>query len=70
MKILITLFICAIIVGQSKDELKKKYGEPVSETYRVHPGITATARYASNGQIAELLMRPKLRISSNQGTKH
>jgi hypothetical protein len=59
MKILITLFTCAIIVGQSKDELKRKYGEPISETFRVRPGITATARYASNGQIAELLIAPE-----------
>jgi hypothetical protein len=27
--------------------------------FRVRPGITATARYASNGQIAELLISPE-----------
>ncbi len=56
MRILLTLLTCSIIFAQSKDELTKKYGAPVSETFRVRPGIVVTARYAPSGQIAELLI--------------
>ena len=59
MKTLILLFIlCTGVVAQSKDDLKKKYGEPVSETFLLRPEITVTASHNASGQITELLIAP------------
>lgn len=48
----------ATLFGQSKEELRRKYGEPVSETFMVRPGVTVTATYTKSGRIAELLISP------------
>jgi len=47
------------LVGQSRDELIRKCGEPISETFMVRPGIAVTATYASHGRIVELLISPR-----------
>jgi hypothetical protein len=47
------------LAGQSRDALKQKYGAPVSETFIVRPGITATATFGSNGRISEFLISPQ-----------
>ena len=47
------------IFGQSRDELRRKYGEPMSETFTVRPGVSATATYAANGAITELFIAPR-----------
>jgi hypothetical protein len=47
------------LIGQSREELRRKYGEPVSETFVARPGITVTATYGTNGRIAELLISPE-----------
>src|SRR5579862_8209370 len=61
MKILVmTLLTCTAVVGQSRDELKTKYGAPVSETLIVRPGIGVTATCTSTGQISELLIFPQI----------
>ena len=44
------------LAGQSRNELTQKYGEPISETFMVRPGIGVTATYATNGRIVELLI--------------
>jgi hypothetical protein len=55
---LILLILCSGVVAQSRDNLKKKYGEPVSETFLVRPGVSATASYNSTGQMTELVIAP------------
>jgi len=45
--------------AQSKDELRKKYGEPVSETFMVRLGIRVTATFGRNGQVSEYLIAPQ-----------
>ena len=45
--------------GQSRDDLTKKYGVPVSETFVVRPGVTVTATYGTNGRMVELLISPQ-----------
>ncbi len=61
MKALVILLItCTAVVAQSRDDLKKKYGQPVAETFLIRPGIIVTASYNSTGQIAELLIAPQL----------
>ena len=47
------------LIGQSRDELRRKYGDPVSETFRLRPGVSVTATYAANGRIMELLISPE-----------
>jgi hypothetical protein len=46
-------------IGQSGDDLRRKYGEPSSETFVVRPGVEVTATYAANRRVTELpLDRP------------
>jgi hypothetical protein len=60
MKLLLaTLLACTVIVGQSRQELVSKYGEPISETFLVRPGISVTVIYAPNRSIAELMISPR-----------
>jgi len=51
--------LCVSLLGQSSDELRRKYGEPISETFVVQPGISVTATYGTNRQIAELSVCPR-----------
>jgi hypothetical protein len=61
MKVLIILLVmCAAVVAQSRDNLKKKYGEAIAETYLIRPGILVTASYDSSDQISELVIAPQL----------
>jgi hypothetical protein len=48
-----------LLQGQSKDEFRRKYGDPVAEKFMVRPGISVTASYGPNGRIAELLIIPE-----------
>ena len=52
--------MCTAVVAQSRDDLKKKYGQPVAETFLVRPGMIVTASYNSTGQVTELLIAPQL----------
>jgi hypothetical protein len=46
------------LIGQSGDDLRRKYGEPSSETFVVRPGVEVTATYAADRRITELLIAP------------
>jgi hypothetical protein len=48
------------LAGQSRAELRRKYGVPISETFIVRPGITATATYGTGGRIIEWLISPQI----------
>jgi hypothetical protein len=56
--IIILLILCTCAVAQSRNDLKKKYGDPVSETFLLRPGVTVTASHNSAGQITELVIAP------------
>jgi len=58
--LVILLIICTAVVAQSRDDLKKKYGQPVAETFLIRPGMIVTASYNSTGQVTELLIAPQL----------
>jgi hypothetical protein len=61
MKVLIMLLVmCTSVVAQSSDNLKKKYGKAIAETYVIRPGIIVTASYNSTGEVTELLIAPHL----------
>jgi hypothetical protein len=53
------LIASGTLAGQSKDELRRKYGEPISETFTVRPDVSVTATYETNGRIIELLISPR-----------
>src|SRR4051812_20359582 len=62
MRMLLIIFLtCTAIIGHPKDEFRRKYGEPISETFMVRPGISATVSYAPNGGITELIISPRTR---------
>ena len=48
------------LVAQSRADLKKKYGQPVAETFLIRPGMIVTTSYNSTGQVTELLIAPQL----------
>lgn len=58
--LVILLIMCTAVVAQSRDDLKRKYGQPVAETFLIRPGIIVTASYNSTGQVTELLIAPHL----------
>jgi hypothetical protein len=57
--LLIALLAGTTILGQSKDEFRRKYGEPISETFMVRAGISIAVTYWPKGRIAELLISPR-----------
>jgi hypothetical protein len=57
--VLMAMLTCAAMAGQTRDELKTKYGNAVAETFIVRPGIGVTATYSSTGRIMELLISRK-----------
>ena len=58
--LLVLLIACTGVVAQSKDDLKKKYVQPVAETYVIRSGIIVTVSYDSAGKITEMLIAPEL----------
>jgi hypothetical protein len=52
------LISAGTLFGQSKEDLRRKYGEPLSEVFMLRPGISVTATYGTNGRIIELLISP------------
>jgi hypothetical protein len=71
--VIILLIMCTVVSAQSRDDLKKKYGQPVAETFLIRPGIIVTASHNSTGQITELLIAPQLTDlikSRNKGLSH
>jgi hypothetical protein len=58
--LIILLITCTAVVAQSRDDLKKKYGEPIAETFVIRPGITVTASHDATGRVTELLIAPQL----------
>jgi hypothetical protein len=70
--IVMTVLVSVSLYGQSKTDLRTKYGSPVSETFTVRPGIEVTATYSPTGTIVELLISPHIpdaSISKTLGVK-
>jgi hypothetical protein len=45
--------------GQSKEEMRQKYGEPTAEVFKVRPDINATVTRNASGRIVEILIAPR-----------
>ncbi len=58
-RILLFAFLAStLILGQSLDELKGKYGAAISETFIVRSGMGVRVRNGPNGRVAEMLIFP------------
>jgi len=58
--LIFTLFFATTVAsGQSRDEFRRKYGEPVSETFMVRPGIGVTISHSATGRITEMMVSPQ-----------
>ena len=57
--ILIALLTCTLLAAQTRDNLKRRFGDSVSETFSVRPGILVTATYGNSGRTIERLIAPQ-----------
>ena len=57
--VLLALAIPTSFPGKNSEALRQQYGQPISETYLVRPGITVTATYGKSGNTCELVIRPQ-----------
>ena len=55
----IMLVAMSVMLAQSPEELKRKYGVPIAETYTVRAAIEVTVMRRSDGRITELIIAPK-----------
>jgi hypothetical protein len=62
--IIVTVLSCVIIAAQTSNDLSQKYGGPLSQTFKVRPGIVVTVTHAKTGEICEMLITPQLPTSS------
>ena len=60
---LLVLLLTLLPVGaRTNDNLRKRYGAPVSHTYMVRPGITATVSFSKRGGACKILLEPERRL--------
>jgi hypothetical protein len=60
MKTIFLLLLCCVsMTAQTRQNLQKKYGNTLTESYEVRPDILAKTAYSKNGQICELTFEPK-----------
>jgi hypothetical protein len=53
------LAILASFPADTASTLRERYGNPISESYRVRPGIVVWAGYGSSGHVCALLIKPE-----------
>jgi hypothetical protein len=66
--LLLTLLAAGVPVTQTPDNLRKRYGPPVSQTFVVRPGVTATVTSAESGDVCEILVEPQRRLVMKSST--
>src|SRR6266446_1605890 len=62
--LLIMVFICIAANAQSREELHKRYGLSVSETFAARPGVFVTITYAETGEVCETVIHAQPLTSS------
>jgi hypothetical protein len=57
----IVFFLAALATfpGDTSQTLKERYGSPISETYRVRPGVVASASYGASGHVCAIVVEPE-----------
>jgi hypothetical protein len=58
--ILFLLLTCSIAAGQTGGDLRRKYGLPISETFKVRPDVKVIVSYDRNGKASEMVIEPQL----------
>jgi hypothetical protein len=56
--IIIFLFSCVVVVGQTSNDLRQKYGKPKSETFQIRSDVDMTVTYRKNGTVCTMLLEP------------
>ena len=65
MKTLLSLlFLCMTATAQSREELHRRYGLSVSETFAPRPGVLVTVTYAKTDEICEMVIHKQPLTSS------
>ena len=57
--LLFALAVQGSFPASSTQTLRQRYGQPLSETFLVRPGIAVTATYGANGDTCELVISPQ-----------
>jgi hypothetical protein len=57
--ILLALAFQTSFPAKSTETLRQRYGQPVSETFLVRPGIVVTATHGTSGSTCELVIGPR-----------
>src|SRR5215213_8227490 len=69
MKVLLLILLAAVAsAAQTPDPLRRRYGPPVSQTFVVRPGVTATVTSAKGGEVCEILVEPERRLVFKSST--
>ncbi|HKO61505.1 MAG TPA: hypothetical protein VJV03_10125 [Pyrinomonadaceae bacterium] len=59
MKLLATLLLsCSAIAAQSATDLRTRYGQPISETFRARPDVEMTVTYGKTGTACIFVLEP------------
>jgi hypothetical protein len=45
--------------GDTSQTLHERYGQPISETYIVKPGVVASAQYGASGHVCAIVIKPQ-----------
>lgn len=57
--ILLALALQASFPARTTQTLRQRYGQPVSETFLIRPGVVVSANYGASGSTCELVISPK-----------
>ena len=53
------LLICLSVNAQSREDLHKRYGAPIIETFAARPGVAVTVSFAETGEVCEMIVHPQ-----------
>jgi hypothetical protein len=68
-RLFVLLLASLVLSAQSGEHMKRKYGDPVSETFQGRPGVGVTIRKAKDGTVTEMLITP-LNAASLIASRH
>lgn len=57
--LLLVVTLQSSFTGKTALTLRERYGQAISETYLVRPGIAVSASYGESGDVCELLISPQ-----------
>ena len=53
------LALQALVPANTARTLRDRYGQPISETFLIRPGVVASATYAASGNVCEIVVSPQ-----------